>query len=66
LKKPPAKRDEEFRLKKLIDYGTDIAGGSAGAAIGFFLAGPVGAAAGGLAGPLIHNIGNDIAHRLLT
>jgi hypothetical protein len=57
---------EKGHLKKLIDYGTDMAGSLAGAATGFLFAGPEGAVIGAAAGSLIHNVGNDIAHRLLS
>jgi hypothetical protein len=40
----PGEQEEELALKKLIDYGTDIAGASIGAVAGLFLMGPAGAA----------------------
>jgi hypothetical protein len=53
-------------IGKLIEYGTAIACNLTGAAIGFLLAGPDGAIAGGALGSVVHNLGNDIAERLLS
>jgi len=56
-------------LDNLISIGSDIAGGAAGAAIGFFAAGPIGAVAGGAAGPIVthtfHKLAVEIKQRWL-
>jgi len=57
-------------IKSLIEAGSEIAGSAAGAAIGFLLAGPAGAAIGGATIPLLTRglieIGNDINERFLS
>jgi outer membrane lipoprotein SlyB len=64
----PESKDNES-LTHLIQAGADIAGGATGAAVGLLIAGPVGAVAGGLAGPSISHtlqkIGREISKRLL-
>ena len=61
--------EENDRLQQLINYGTEIAGGAAGAALGFFIGGPVGAVIGGAGGPAaaitLRNIGQEILERHL-
>lgn len=61
-------KDDES-LSHLIQAGADIAGGATGAAVGLLIAGPVGAVAGGMAGPTISHtlqkIGREISTRLL-
>jgi len=56
-------------IDKLIEKGSDIAGGAAGATIGFFTGGPVGAILGGAGGPLLsqvfRQVGTEIAKRVL-
>ena len=52
-------------ISRLIDYGTDIAGGAAGAALGLFIGGPVGAVIGGASGPMAASIGQEILERQL-
>lgn len=60
------KRD---RLRAMILSGARIAGGAAGAAIGFFAAGPAGAATLGAAGTMVSDslayVGEDVSQRLL-
>jgi hypothetical protein len=64
----PDSKDNES-LTHLRQAGADIAGGATGAAVGLLIAGPVGAVAGGLAGPSISHtlqkIGREISKRLL-
>jgi hypothetical protein len=47
------KRKEKLAVDDLIKIGSEIAGSAAGATIGFFTAGPAGAALGGATGPLL-------------
>lgn len=65
-----AKKDEEARLKSMINGSGDIAGAAIGGALGFMAAGPIGAGAGGAAGTfaaqMIKKIGNDAASRVLS
>ena len=49
----PQKRKEKLAVDDLIKTGAEIAGSAAGATIGFFTAGPAGAALGGATGPLL-------------
>ncbi|HEY3231465.1 MAG TPA: hypothetical protein VGJ87_19710 [Roseiflexaceae bacterium] len=56
--------DEQAPLDDLIGIGSEIAGGAAGAAIGFFAAGPVGAVAGGAAGPIVTHTFRKLAAEL--
>lgn len=60
---------ERDSLSHLIQAGADIAGGLTGAAVGLLVAGPVGAIAGGAAGPSISHtlqkIGREISARVL-
>lgn len=50
----PIREDEQSEpINELIARGAEIAGGAAGGAIGFLVAGPAGAIAGGASGPLI-------------
>lgn len=49
----PQKRKEKLAVDDLIKIGSEIAGSAAGATIGFFTAGPAGAALGGATGPLL-------------
>lgn len=57
------------RVRSLIQQGSKVAGGAVGAALGFFAAGPAGAAAFGAAGAAISealtHIGADVSQRLL-
>lgn len=56
-------------LPKLVELGTEIAGGVAGAAVGFITAGPPGALAGGAGGPIfthaLKRLAADVRRRLL-
>jgi hypothetical protein len=55
--------------KKLIELGAEFAGSAAGGALGFFAAGPTGAAVGAIAGTAITkslSIISDVAHRHLS
>ncbi len=56
--------NEQAPLDDLISIGSDIAGGAAGAAIGFFAAGPVGAVTGGAAGPIVTHTFRKLAVEL--
>lgn len=57
------------RLRALIQQGAKIAGGAAGAALGFFAGGPAGAAILGAAGTMateaLAHIGEDVSQRML-
>ena len=63
------RRNEPEAVDHLITIGTEIAGGVTGAAIGLFAAGPAGALAGGVAGPVVthafRKIAVEIQHRFL-
>jgi len=68
----PDKKDQnnsDKNIEKLINSGAQITGGAAGATIGFFIGGPMGAAVGGAGGPIIVNafkkIANEITERLI-
>lgn len=56
-------------LPKLLELGTEIAGGVAGAAFGFIAAGPPGALAGGASGPVfthaLKRLASDVRRRML-
>lgn len=56
-------------VDELIEVSSDIAGGAAGAAIGFFAGGPIGAIAGGVAAPVMtrsfRKIASEIKSRFL-
>ena len=56
-------------IKSLIRSGSEIAGAAAGGALGFFAAGPVGAAAGSVGGAVItqglSRLGAEIKKRIL-
>lgn len=62
--------DKEEGTRSLIIAGSEIAGGAAGAAIGFFWGGPEGAAVGAASAHLfkraIISIGDDISERFLS
>ncbi|CAG1020194.1 hypothetical protein DOJK_00162 [Patescibacteria group bacterium] len=66
---PNSENDRKEDIEELIAIGSDIAGGAAGGAIGFFTAGSVGAVLGGITGPLLsftfRRLANEIKHRLL-
>ena len=57
-------------IRQLISYGAEIAGGAAGAALGWFVGGPVGAVVGGAGGPMaaiaLKNLGQEISERHLS
>ena len=61
--------DKPESINDLIKIGSEIAGGAAGAAIGFFTAGPAGAILGGATGPLLthtfRNLAAEIKNRIL-
>src|ERR1039458_9007779 len=69
MKNADSHSTDQASLDHLIQAGADIAGGATGAAVGLLLAGPVGAVAGGMAGPTISHtlqrIGREISTRLL-
>ena len=56
-------------IRQLISYGAEISGGAAGAALGWFVGGPVGAVVGGAGGPMaaiaLKNLGQEIIERQL-
>ena len=56
-------------IRQLINHGTEIAGGAAGAALGLLIGGPVGAVVGGAGGPMaaitLRRIGQEILERQL-
>lgn len=57
-------------IQKLVRGGAEIAGGAVGAALGFFAAGPAGAAALGAGGSVaaitLKHIGNEVSNRFLS
>jgi len=59
----------KIEIQKLINAGSDLAGGAVGGALGFFAGGPVGAAALGAGGILASKalgyVGNELSVRLL-
>ena len=61
--------DKPEAVDELIGTGSEIAGGAAGAAIGFFTGGPGGAVIGGAAGPFLskvfRNMASEIGQRIL-
>ncbi|WP_311272115.1 MULTISPECIES: hypothetical protein [unclassified Rhizobium] len=63
------KEENSKRLRSLIQQGAKVAGGAVGAALGFFAAGPAGAAALGAAGTMaseaLAHIGEDVSQRML-
>ena len=66
-----AEKDAEKndKIRQLINHGTEIAGGAAGAALGLLIGGPVGAVVGGAGGPMaaitLRSIGQEILERQL-
>ena len=56
-------------IRQLISYGAEISGSAAGAALGWFVGGPVGAVVGGAGGPMaviaLKNLGQEIIERQL-
>jgi len=62
-------RDEQ-RLRSLLEAGTDIAGGTAGALIGLGLGGPIGVVAEGAGGPALARtalyLASEIKRRMLS
>ena len=61
--------EKNDRIRQLVNYGTEITGGAAGAALGLLIGGPVGAVVGGAGGPMaaiaLRNIGQEILERQL-
>ena len=61
--------EKNDRIRQLINHGTEIAGGAAGAALGLLIGGPVGAVVGGASGPMaaitLRSIGQEIIERQL-
>jgi len=57
-------------IQSLFNAGSEITGSATGAAIGFLVGGPFGAALGGACAPLLKRgiikIGNDVAERFLS
>jgi len=64
------RRKAKEPVDSLIEVGSDIAGGIAGAALGFFTIGPGGAVLGGAAAPLLthtfRKVASEIKHRYLS
>lgn len=62
--------NDKEKLKKIIQYGTEITGSSGGAVVGFFLGGliggPGGAAGGAALGTLTQKILVDLANKVLS
>lgn len=61
--------DNRDKVQQLISKGAELTGAAAGGGLGFFAAGPVGAAAGALAGTLLGQmleIGGEMCHRALS
>lgn len=54
------------KIEKLISLGSEITGASVGGVVGFFLAGPVGSAAGGAIGVAISQGIQEVAERTLS
>ena len=56
-------------ISRLINYGTEIASGAVGGALGFLIGGPVGSVIGGASGPIaaimLRSIGQEISERHL-
>ena len=56
-------------LSRLVNYGTEIAGGAVGGALGLLIGGPAGAVVGGAGGPIaaimLKSIGQEILERQL-
>ena len=56
-------------ISRLINYGTEIASGAVGGALGFLIGGPVGSVIGGASGPMaaimLRSIGQEISERHL-
>lgn len=69
MKKPDKQSDDE-KVKDLIQFGSEIAGGATGAAIGLLVAGPAGAIAGAIGGPIVartlKSVAVDIKERFLS
>ncbi|MCK4351797.1 hypothetical protein KAW65_00125 [candidate division WOR-3 bacterium] len=63
------KNNKSESIDDLVTVGSDIAGGVAGASVGFFTAGPGGAVLGGISGPLLahtfRRLAKEIKHRFL-
>ena len=61
--------EKNNRIQQLINHGTEIASGAAGAALGLLIGGPVGAVVGGAGGPMaaitLRSIGQEILARQL-
>lgn len=64
------RKDNDDKLRSMINGSGDIAGAAIGGALGFIAAGPLGAGAGGAAGTLaaqmIKKIGNEATNKLLS
>jgi hypothetical protein len=64
-----AGKETSGRLRALIEDGAEIAGGAVGGALGFFVAGPFGAAFGGASGAaaatMLKRAGQEVSERLL-
>jgi len=58
------------KAKELISHGAELVGAAAGGALGFYAAGPAGAALGGVAGTLatwtLRKVGQDFANKALS
>ena len=61
--------EKDDKIRQLINYGTEIASGAVGGALGFLIGGPVGAVVGGAGAPVaaitLRSIGQEILERQL-
>ena len=61
--------EKNDKIRQLINYGTEIASGAVGGALGFLIGGPVGAVVGGAGAPVaaitLRSIGQEILERQL-
>jgi len=57
-------KNESKDLENLINAGSEISGGAVGGVLGFLMAGPVGAAVGGAAGPVLTRTINFVAQEI--
>ena len=69
LEKSEKDAEKDGRIQQLINHGTEIASGAAGAALGLLIGDPVGAVIGGAGGPMaamtLRSIGQEILERQL-
>lgn len=67
---PKQPEDRSKSVDELIHIGSGIAGGAAGAALGFFTGGPAGPVLGSVTGTVLahafRNVGSEIRHRVMS